>query len=417
MPAKSKPLVLEDSVSRVLRTVSVGETPAGKDVARRASVLLDLADGLSVRETAKRHGVRPNTVTEIRRRWEARGLDSLADAPRAGRPSKGASRDEVEAAADGFLAAWRESHAGEGPTVAEAAEGLGCSNALAREALAARGAVGTRRRSFPFPTVDDTESVSVELVGIYLSHSQQVAAVLVGHGPVSAHVPGSVSTGSSALAAELGRAADDDGLVGLADALGAAASTLATGGRGLDAMSFVRDLVRDNAKCGQALHLLACGEPVVADGRSVLVGVRLDVAGGMREWADSVGHLLRVLCPGDVPTAARIASGVLSFLRKAQPSTEPFRWSRGHADVYGTGAAVPPAPGTVEVTARVMGDDGKWVSCTSRANSNVTQSGFGVTPRAYVKSAGAVEQAVLAAGREAQRGATEAYLASIVKKS
>ena len=82
-----------------------------------------------------------------------------------------------------------------------------------------------------------------------------------------------------------------------------------------------------------------------------------------------------------------------------------------------TGGAVPPAPGTVEVTARVMGDDGEWVSFTSRASSNVTQSGFGTAPRSYVESAGAVEQAVLAAGREAQRGATEAYLASVVKKS
>ena len=184
---------------------------------------------------------------------------------------------------------------------------------------------------------------------------------------------------------------------------------------GGDAIDFARGLL--GGAGGATLHMLVCGEPLAPDGGEALVGAEVEEAGGVREWASSVESLLRVLCPGDAPLAARIASGVRSFVRAAGPSTEPFRWSRASPAATAARATAAIAPGTVEVTARVMGDDGEWVSFTSSAESGVTQSGFGLTPRGYVDSLGLVERAVLSAGREAQRGATEAYLASVVKKT
>lgn len=425
MPGKVERLELTEAEERQLRAVSAGEAPVGDDVRRRADVLLDLASGLSVRATAAKRGVRVNTASDILRRWRERGPASLADAPRSGRPRKGASPEEVEASADAFVDGWRASHGGAAPTVAEAAEGMGCGEGLAREALRARGLVRPRGRSWRFAVGGATGERSVALAGLYVSHSQQVAAVLVGDArPVAGDAPGSLTTGSPDLASELGREAGDDGLVALADALRAAASVRAEG-RGEDALSFARGVLATAGE-GQTLHLLACGDPVVADGRTYLAGAQLDVVSGVREWASALESLLRVLCAGDAPLAAGIASGAVALVRGSGPKTEPFAWTRAAGAPAAAdapvaagdgGGAEPPAPGTVEVTARVSCDDGGWVTYRATVASGVTQAGFGTTPQGYAKSAGLVSRAVASAVREAERGATEAYLASLARKT
>ena len=419
MPRKVDALVLGEEEARALEAVSSGATMAGDEVRRRAGVLLDQAAGLSVRATARRHGVRTNTVTEIRRRWESGGIASLEDAPRSGRRHKGGTPEEVEAAADAFVDGWRASHGGADPTVAEAAEGLGCSRDRAREALRRRGVVGTRAGSWSFATDRDTRAHAVELAGIYLSGAQQVVAVLVGEpGEAPAGGSGSLSTRSPELARELGRGAGDGGLVGLADALEAAASVRTRGGGRRDggALDFARGLLPAGAP--GTLHLLACGDPVLPAGGAALIGAEVEEVPGLRGWASSVESLLRVLCPGDAPLAARIASAISSFLRGAGPTTEPFRWSRARAAGSAPDAgAEDPAPGTVEATVRVMGDDGEWVTYRATVDSGVTQAGFGTTPQGYAASAGLVSRAVVSAGRDAERGATEAYLASVARKT
>jgi transposase len=421
MPKKVEALVLGEEDARTLEAISSGATMAGDEVRRRADVLLDQAAGLSVRATARKRGVRTNTVTEIRRRWDKLGVESLEDAPRSGRRHKGGTPEEVEASADAFVAEWREAHGGQDPTVAEASEGMGCSRDQARDALERRGIVKPRGRAWSFPTDQDTRAHAVELAGIYLSASQQVVAVLVGEPDgAPAGGAGSLSTMSPALARELGREAADGGLVGLADALEAAASVRTRGGgrRDSGALAFARALLPGVG--GGTLHLLACGDPVLPAGGSALIGAEVEEVATLRGWASSVESLLRVLCPGDAPLAARLASSIMSFLRGAGPTTEPFRWSRARgADGAAVAAAAAdhPAPGTVEATIRVAVGDGEWVEYKATVASGVTPEEFGTTPGGYAASAGLISQAVIAAGRDAERGATQAFLASVVKKT
>lgn len=55
-------------------------------VARRARILLDMADGKCLCQIAEALGCDCRTVSRVRERFRERGLDSLSDAPRPGRP-------------------------------------------------------------------------------------------------------------------------------------------------------------------------------------------------------------------------------------------------------------------------------------------------------------------------------------------
>jgi transposase len=57
-------------------------------LARRARVLLLLADGRSVRHIQAHTGLGPRRTPHWKQRWRENGLDGLLDAPRAGRPRK-----------------------------------------------------------------------------------------------------------------------------------------------------------------------------------------------------------------------------------------------------------------------------------------------------------------------------------------
>lgn len=75
------------------------------------------------------------------------------------------------------------------------------------------------------------------------------------------------------------------------------------------------------------------------------------------------------------------------------------------------------APGTVEVTARVMGEAGEWIERTVRINSGVSVGTFDVSSRTgYLASFDTLEQAMIHARNQATREATEQFLQEVGKK-
>ena len=52
----------------------------------RAKIINCLLEGKSVTDTAEKFDVRPNTVIDLRRRFEQNGIDGLFDRPRSGKP-------------------------------------------------------------------------------------------------------------------------------------------------------------------------------------------------------------------------------------------------------------------------------------------------------------------------------------------
>ena len=73
--------------------------------------------------------------------------------------------------------------------------------------------------------------------------------------------------------------------------------------------------------------------------------------------------------------------------------------------------------GTVEVVARIMGENGEWIEHVVRVNSGVTAGTFDVSSRnGYLTSFDSLEQAMILARNEATREATEQFLQEVGKK-
>lgn len=73
--------------------------------------------------------------------------------------------------------------------------------------------------------------------------------------------------------------------------------------------------------------------------------------------------------------------------------------------------------GTVEVVARIMGENGEWIEHAVRVNSGITTGTFDVSSRnGYLTSFDSLEQAMILARNEATREATEQFLQEVGKK-
>ena len=72
-----------DRLQQIVRTTTLS---AG--LARRARVLLLLAEGVSLRQIQAQTGMSPRRIQHWKKSWQKKGLDGLLDAPRAGRPKK-----------------------------------------------------------------------------------------------------------------------------------------------------------------------------------------------------------------------------------------------------------------------------------------------------------------------------------------
>ena len=74
-------------------------------------------------------------------------------------------------------------------------------------------------------------------------------------------------------------------------------------------------------------------------------------------------------------------------------------------------------PGTVEVTVRVMGENGEWMERSVRTDSGVSIGTFDVSSRdGYLDSFECLEQAIIRARNEASREMAEAFLKEVGKK-
>ena len=83
---KAAEVVLTSADRAQLRSwLAAGKTE--QRLARRAAVILGVAEGLSNVAVAARVGVRPATVSKWRGRFARSGLAGLADAPRSGKPA------------------------------------------------------------------------------------------------------------------------------------------------------------------------------------------------------------------------------------------------------------------------------------------------------------------------------------------
>lgn len=149
-------------------------------LAERARIILARLAGKRNDEVAGEEGVRPNTVGQWRRRFAARGLAGLKDAPRPGKPVKhGAElRDRLLAQLELPPPAGRASW--DGGTLAEA---LKTTDDAVWRILRKEGIQLQRHRSWCVSTDPEFAAKAADVIGLYLNPPQNALVLSVDEKP------------------------------------------------------------------------------------------------------------------------------------------------------------------------------------------------------------------------------------------
>lgn len=164
MSIKTVKLFLSPEVRSQLETVVRSQSEEARRI-RRAKVLLWCADGRSGASIARELGVRPNTVTDCRKRFELRGLASLDDLPRPGQPRKHGDREfsrilsKLEEKPPHGMSCW------DGASLS--AE-LGIPKHAVWSLLRKNGICLSRQRSWCVSTDPEFAAKAADIVGLYL---------------------------------------------------------------------------------------------------------------------------------------------------------------------------------------------------------------------------------------------------------
>jgi transposase len=147
---------------------------------QRAKILTRLLEGRGVVETARELGVRPNTVSALRRRFEETGLGALEDRPRSGKPPRyGADfRKQVlqalETPPPKGQATW------DGKALAAR---VGASDDAVWRVLRREGISLQRQRSWCVSTDPEFAAKAADIIGLYLNPPQKALVLCVDEKP------------------------------------------------------------------------------------------------------------------------------------------------------------------------------------------------------------------------------------------
>ena len=439
MPRHVEPIIIKDTDAVYLASILAGSTPAGEDIVKRAKVLSLLSEGKQIKDVAKAVGMRENTVTDLRRRYLSDGMDCLQDRSRSGRPAKYASKKEVAGKIDSCIHSLEEA-LGRAPSVKEVTESLRGAGILAspeivRPLMQERGLVQERKRTWEFLTDDGMDASIIEVVGMYLSHDQQLLAVKISK---SGELPrdkgqGKVIAFNSSVAAAIEGSEEEASYAELTHMLSVftEAGISSKSGKKIDALSFVQSVIGENSPSdNEVIHLLACGAPIISNDRQVLTGAILEVADSLDLWLAKTENLLNLVCTGHDPRIpVNLMNGMERYLGRAGEQSIPFMWkktpasascfrdSREDSDRIQDYSTV--APGTIQFTGKIMGDNGEWITFQMQGDMKMTQGAFGMgSAGEYLTAASVIEQAIADISHETAKGLNQKYLTeTAVKKN
>ena len=164
MPKKAEKIVCSDEQRSELKRIASSRTLESRLV-DRAKIILQSLDGARNKDIALRFGIRPNTVTDIRKRFIQNGIPGLYDQQRSGKPKTydETFRNKVLKLLESDPPA---GHAGwDGPLIAET---LKTSTHAVWRLLRSEGIQLSRKRSWCISTDPQFVAKSADIIGLYL---------------------------------------------------------------------------------------------------------------------------------------------------------------------------------------------------------------------------------------------------------
>lgn len=179
MPKKATAISCTDEQRSELNRLASSRTLESRLVDRAKIILMSL-DGAQNKDIAQRFGIRPNTVTDIRKRFNDNGIQGLYDQPRSGKPKTYDKkfRNQVLILLESDPPA---GHAGwDGPLIAET---LKVSPHAVWRLLRSEGIQLSRKRSWCISTDPQFVAKSADIIGLYLNPPLNAIVISVDEKP------------------------------------------------------------------------------------------------------------------------------------------------------------------------------------------------------------------------------------------
>jgi transposase len=179
MPKKAMRINCTSAQRTELEKLASRRTSESRLVDKAKIILLSL-DGVQNKDIARRFGIRPNTVTDIRKRFNEKGIPSLHDKPRSGKPK---TYDEnfrnkvlklLESKPPDGHASW------DGPLIAER---INASTHAVWRLLRKEGIQLSRKRSWCISTDPQFVAKSADVIGLYLNPPLHAIVISVDENP------------------------------------------------------------------------------------------------------------------------------------------------------------------------------------------------------------------------------------------
>lgn len=336
MSRKSPCVVCDEDQLNALNSI-IQSPQYDKDYVLRAQIILQLKDGLQVKQVADNLHTNPITVRKWRDRFLDEGLDGLNNAPRPGRRGNHSESPEQrirEAQSELLLLN------GEG-TTSNSAEELSKRTGISTDViykLAREGKIRiTPVRNTAWNIVADTDTVAKNTIleGLYISNA---TAMLVLSASAFSSVPaqaiGNVTTHSKDHATAMQKDASDQGIQSLLDLLFDAQKLNEHqhgSGKPVDPMSYLQQIAkRHSANAFTEYHAIVFSLQKSDEGKLTVPGIYIEYVDSMQDFLLLIKHFFNLLRKENrVNTPGwKVQERVQKLHTSMDDDSEPFIWTR-----------------------------------------------------------------------------------------
>jgi transposase len=338
MPKKAPIPNCTDDVKQKLYELSSSRISEARLV-ERAKIIVSLLEGKSVTKTAVKFDVRPNTVIDIRRRFEGNGIKGLFDRPRSGKPPEYGKdfRDSVlkileETPPDG-LSTW------DGPSVAKR---LNSSADAVWRVLRKEGICLQRQRSWCVSTDPEFAVKAADVVGLYLNPPENALVLSIDEKPSMQAIErktGYVMTDNGKIVRGMKSTYKRHGTLNLFAALEVATGAIHTKTtqykKRVDFIEFMDDLLSE-VPPDKEFHVIMDNYCIHKKNDAWLLAhpnVNFHFTPTSASWLNQVeiwfGIMSRkVLRGGSFKSKEELKSAIEAFVKAYGPSAKPFVWRK-----------------------------------------------------------------------------------------
>jgi transposase len=338
MPKKAPVPNCTDDVKQKLYELSNSRISEARLV-ERAKMIICLLDKKSVTATAEKFDVRPNTVIDLRRRFEQKGIDGLFDRPRSGKPPEYGKdfRDSVlkllEKDPPDGLSTW------DGPTVAKR---LDSSPDAVWRVLRKEGISLQRQRSWCVSTDPEFAVKAADVVGLYLNPPENALILSLDEKPSMQAIErktGYVMTDNGKIVRGLKSTYKRHGTLNLFAALEVATGAIHTKTtqykKRVDFLEFMDDLIYETTP-EKELHVIMDNYCIHKKNDAWLIAhpnVHFHFTPTSASWLNQVeiwfGIMSRkVLRGGSFKSQEELRTAIEAFIKAYGPTAKPFVWRK-----------------------------------------------------------------------------------------